>query len=156
MVDKTPNAKGGKKYDSEKPRCYLLSAPFLLETAKVLTIGGNTYGDNNWRNVERERYESAAYRHWLAYMSGEKNDPETGLSHLAHLNCDIGFLYEFDKMEEKRENYKWVIEDVTAEMNKKKNDKTPSIVRDFEIMEKDMAERLKQSRASGGNGKKAR
>jgi hypothetical protein len=138
MVDKTPNAQGGKKFDKEKPRCYLLSAPFILETAEVLTFGGNRYGDNNWRNVERERYESALYRHWLAYMSGEKTDPETGKSHLAHINCCAQFLYEFDKIQDqsifKTKDPSAVIQFPSITFTKV--NKTPGIVSDLELISK--------------------
>ncbi len=31
-------------------------------------------------------------RHILAWMGGEKNDPESGLSHIYHASCMLAFL----------------------------------------------------------------
>jgi hypothetical protein len=36
-------------------------------------------------------------RHLHAFNDGEDKDPESGLSHLAHLGCCVMFLLEFEK-----------------------------------------------------------
>lgn len=64
----------------------------------VRLFGVMKYHDpDNWKRVEPQRYKDAAYRHWLAYLDGEKNDPESGLPHLWHLACNIAFLIELEK-----------------------------------------------------------
>ena len=40
------------------------------------------------------RNRDALYRHWLAYLSGEEIDPESGMSHLWHMACNLDFLIE--------------------------------------------------------------
>lgn len=64
----------------------------LLEVGRVLSFGAAKYGDHNWQQLERaeQRYKAAAMRHELAISSGEVNDPESGLVHLAHkICCDL-------------------------------------------------------------------
>jgi hypothetical protein len=52
---------------------------------------------DNWKKVAPQRYKDAAYRHWLAYLKGEKLDPESGLPHLHHCACNLAFLIEMEK-----------------------------------------------------------
>ena len=95
------NAKGGVKGDGGKPRFDLIDPEWVLGTVKVLSLGAIKYAPDNWKSVERERYIAALYRHWNAYMSGERIDPESGLSHLYHINCCSQFLDWFDRQKDK-------------------------------------------------------
>ena len=83
---------GGMKFDDEKPRWDLLPLDTVEEFVKVLTKGAEKYDDNNWKKVEGRRYFSALLRHLKDHQRGEKNDPETGLSHLAHAGSNLIFL----------------------------------------------------------------
>jgi hypothetical protein len=102
-------SKVGLKFDKEKPDMYLLPPLATLEVGKVLTYGAEKYDPHNWRKLEnlQERYTSAAMRHILAHMAGEKNDEETGLSHLAHAMCCLLFKLEDELLDKKEpaENY---------------------------------------------------
>jgi hypothetical protein len=86
----------GKKYDEEKAKLYLLPPKSILEVGKVLTYGADKYDAENWRKVDdlQNRYTSAALRHIFAHIDGEADDPETGLSHLAHAMCCLLFKLE--------------------------------------------------------------
>jgi hypothetical protein len=86
----------GKKDDDGKLRWDLLPLKPIEDTIKVLMFGANKYGPNNWRKVDDglNRYYSACMRHLVAHKSGELNDPETGLSHLAHAMCNLVFMQE--------------------------------------------------------------
>jgi hypothetical protein len=76
----------GRKDDSGKPPMELLSHEALVEIAKVFGFGAKKYGRFNYRNgIAYSRIIGAAYRHLGAFNSGEDVDPETGLSHIAHL-----------------------------------------------------------------------
>jgi len=88
----------GMKFDNEKPMFDLLVPEFIEEVAKVMTLGAQKYAPNNWKYVEdaESRYLAALYRHLNAYHKGEKIDPESGLSHLAHIACNAMFLFWFD------------------------------------------------------------
>ena len=92
---------GGRKADSGKARWDLLPWGEVKEVVEVLTFGARKYDDNNWKKVtEKFRYVGAAMRHFTAYLMGEKKDPETGLSHLAHCVCCLLFLMWHEKQEE--------------------------------------------------------
>lgn len=86
----------GKKFDDQKPPMELLSTIALVEAAKVMGKGKEKYGAQNWRSgLHWSRVVGAAYRHLSAFNAGEDKDPETGLSHIAHLLCCAMFLLEY-------------------------------------------------------------
>lgn len=91
----------GRKYDQEKNRLDLIEPEFIESVGKVLTFGAQKYEPNNWQGVEdaEDRYYAAAMRHLMAYRKGEKIDPESGLSHLEHLACNVMFLLHFEREE---------------------------------------------------------
>lgn len=92
------NDKKAIKHDDEKIRLELLSFTFLDEVGKVMTFGAKKYASHNWRNgFQWSRLIGAAMRHLFAFARGEDLDPETGLSHLAHLGCCVMFLFEHYK-----------------------------------------------------------
>lgn len=73
----------------------LLPTVPLRAIAEVLTFGAKKYDAHNWRGgIEYSRLIGAALRHLTAYNDGEDKDPESGLSHLAHLGCCVLFLLE--------------------------------------------------------------
>ena len=94
-----PSEAPGVKYDSDKPRWSLLPFKALQEVVEVLTFGAKKYAADNWKHVPQaqERYIDAAYRHLADWNSGEKKDPETGKSHLAHAICCLLFLLWFEQ-----------------------------------------------------------
>lgn len=81
-----------KKFDNGKVDWTLLQWKELEEVVEVLAFGANKYSRDNWKHVEPARYEKAAMRHLISYITGEKQDPESGKSHLAHLMCNVLFL----------------------------------------------------------------
>lgn len=86
------------KADKGKLDLTLVSPTLIEEVAKVRMYGVAKYRErDNWRLVEPERYEAALYRHWLSYLNGEETDPESGLSHLSHIACNVMFLMEVEK-----------------------------------------------------------
>jgi len=91
----------GKKFDRGKPMVDLLVPEFLLDMAKILTIGARKYGLENWKQgLAKRRILAALYRHLLAYHRGERYDQETKLSHLCHIGCCAMFLYWYDEVKE--------------------------------------------------------
>ena len=95
----TEQLKTGIKFDSDKPRWSLLPFAEVSEVVDVLTSGAKKYSPDNWKHVPNaeERYVDAAMRHFTAWVAGEKKDPETGKSHLAHVMCCVLFLMWFEK-----------------------------------------------------------
>jgi hypothetical protein len=89
-------ASEGRKDDAEKPRVDLLDPAALTEVAKVLTFGAKKYGEHNWTHgMAWHRPFAALLRHAWAFWRGEDNDPETGLSHMAHACCCAMFLLNY-------------------------------------------------------------
>jgi len=89
-----------KKNDTDKPRMELVDPDYMIGIAQVLTFGAKKYEANNWKRASRddiERIKGAMLRHQMAYMKGEKIDPESGLSHLYHVGCNSMFLAYFDR-----------------------------------------------------------
>lgn len=83
------------KADQGKPCPSLVPVSLIEAVTAIRMYGSQKYGDpENWRKVEPQRYRDALYRHWLAYLKGEKCDQESGLPHLWHLACNAAFLIE--------------------------------------------------------------
>jgi len=90
------------KYPDDNPKTALGEAKTKLsdtptvgiqEMGKVFTGGAAKYGRFNWRDhaVSATVYYDAAQRHLMAWFAGEDIDPESGISHLAHVMscCNI-------------------------------------------------------------------
>lgn len=80
----------GAKDDSSKPRLDLVLGDFayaLWGVGLVGTFGAKKYTDKGWHEVDNgiERYSNALLRHYLNFKSGEMDDKESNLPHLAHL-----------------------------------------------------------------------
>lgn len=85
------------KADAGKPRPTLVPVSLIEVVAGVREYGVAKYKDpDNWKRAEPERYRDAMFRHWLAYLKGEKLDPESGLPHLHHCACNLAFLIEME------------------------------------------------------------
>ena len=93
----------GLKYDGDKARFDLIEPEFEEDIANILTAGANKYAPNSWQHVEdgNNRYYAALRRHLNAWRKGEKIDQESGMSHLAHVACNVMFLMHFEREENK-------------------------------------------------------
>ncbi len=87
------------KADAGKPQLTLVPRQILYDIARVREYGTQKYGDpENWKQVDKQRYRDAAFRHFLAYLDDPTDvDEESGLPHLWHLACNIAFLCEFGR-----------------------------------------------------------
>nr|DAX67261.1 MAG TPA: hypothetical protein [Bacteriophage sp.] len=96
-ADKDQSAKA----DKGKLELSLVNPELVKAVAEVRMYGTEKYGDSeNWRKVEPKRYVDALYRHLLAYIEGNEVDEESGLSHLAHMACNISFLLNKEYLKE--------------------------------------------------------
>lgn len=85
------------KADAGKPRPTLVPTSLIWAVAAIRGYGAKKYkADDNWKQVEPQRYRDALYRHLLAYLEGEANDPESGLPHLWHIATNVAFLIEME------------------------------------------------------------
>lgn len=97
----------GKKFDDGKLRWELLPLEPIEDVIKILMLGANKYGDENWKLVVKEnkmRYYNAMMRHISAWKKGEAADKESNLNPLAHAACCLIFLMWNDKRLNKEEN----------------------------------------------------
>jgi hypothetical protein len=84
----------GIKLDKEKLRWDLVPIKPMESIIRILMFGAKKYGDQNWEHVpdSQKRYYSACMRHLTAWWDGEKIDPESGESHLAHAAACLLFM----------------------------------------------------------------
>lgn len=88
------------KYDKGKPAIELIPRAALEGEGHVLAFGAQKYDRHNWRKgMDWSRLVGAAMRHIAAWNDGEDIDPESGISHLAHARCCLGFLMEYQAKE---------------------------------------------------------
>lgn len=74
-----------------------LIPPFAMaQTAWAHKLGAEKYGPFNWRDtgVCASTYVNAMLRHLNAWRDGEDLDPESGISHLAHIACNCNILLD--------------------------------------------------------------
>ena len=92
------------KADNGKPKLSLVPRKIIFDIAKVREYGNKKYPDggiDNWKQVSKERYRDASFRHFLAYLDDPTGvDEESGLPHLWHLACNIAFLCELEAEQE--------------------------------------------------------
>jgi len=83
----------GIKYDGDKIRYDLIHPKAQEGFVKVLTFGARKYADRNWElGMPWTRIIASTERHLAAIKRGEDYDPETGLLHADHLQCNAHFL----------------------------------------------------------------
>ena len=87
------------KADAGKMRLTLVPREIIRNIAAVREYGCCKYKtEDNWKQVEPQRYRDAAYRHFLAYLDDpESVDEESGLPHLWHFCTNAAFLCELEK-----------------------------------------------------------
>lgn len=83
----------GLRFNEGKPRWGLVPQSSLIPMVRVLEFGANKYGNKNWQKglPVMEICESLK-RHLDAFMEGEDNDKESGISHIGHIQCNAMFL----------------------------------------------------------------
>lgn len=82
-------------------RCDVLELPKNKQTWRrerlKKYIAYNKHTDELVAEGTAQRYRDAMYRHWLAYLGGERLDPESGLPHIWHCACNLAFLIEMEE-----------------------------------------------------------
>jgi len=89
----------GKRFNSGKTRHDLAPAYAQEQYARVLTMGAEKYGDDNWKKgMAWSKVIASLSRHVEAIKKGEDIDQESGLLHSAHVMCNAAFLTEYYKI----------------------------------------------------------
>lgn len=81
---------------STKPPMSGFPTPAMLEAGAVFLLGARKYGRHNWRRdaVFASAYYDGIHRHLARWWEGEDIDPESGLSHLAHIIAGAAILHD--------------------------------------------------------------
>lgn len=83
----------GSRYNTGKPRMDLLDPIAVHGLVAVLTKGAEKYTAHNWRQgLPYMEIIASMQRHIFAIAAGEDVDPETGLQHADHIQCNAMFL----------------------------------------------------------------
>lgn len=94
-VENPKRAHGLKKLPME-----LIPIIALVQEAAVYGLGADcpakAYGRFNWLSapIDADTYHGAINRHLTLWLAGEDIDPESGVSHLAHIRACCGILID--------------------------------------------------------------
>lgn len=73
-----------------------VTLPALADAARVFDYGRKKYAEWNWaKGMKWSVAMACAVRHCLAILGGEEIDSESGLPHIAHVQCNILMLLTF-------------------------------------------------------------
>lgn len=91
----TVNPKEAAALREGKPPLDLLEHAADIEIARVLATGAAKYGRKNFHTspIKANVYGGAIRRHVGAWLDGEDLDPESGLSHIAHIGACVHVLF---------------------------------------------------------------
>ncbi len=83
----------GLRYNSGKLRYDLVHPNAHKDMVEVLGMGGEKYGDFNWtKGMNWTTVIASMKRHIAAIEAGEDYDQESGMLHIAHVQCNAHFL----------------------------------------------------------------
>ena len=96
--DVKSNKRGsGARFNDGKPDYSLMPMHLFEEVAYVWQYGADKYAAWNWaKGMPWSVPYACALRHLFAWFRGERNDPESGCSHLAHVVCNVMMLLHFE------------------------------------------------------------
>lgn len=92
------------KFDAGKVDWTLVPFEALEGMAQVLQFGAKKYAAWNWTEgggFKWTRILGSCLRHIFAFMRGEDTDPESGLSHISHAQCNLLFLAYYIRNKDK-------------------------------------------------------
>lgn len=98
MEDAKGKLETAMKYDAGKLDWVILPLGAVEDIIAVLKFGEGKYARGNFaagNGLSYTRVINAMLRHIFAFSRGEDNDPETGLSHIAHAGAGILFLLHY-------------------------------------------------------------
>lgn len=86
-------AQEGARFNEGKAKWGLVPQSALLPMVKVLEFGAQKYAAHNWmKGLSIVEICESMKRHLDAFMENQNNDPESGISHIGHIQCNAMFL----------------------------------------------------------------
>ena len=88
-----------EKPSSLKVNSFLVPPIARALEAVVMALGAAKYGPFNWRQkpIKASTYIAKIQRHLDQWTDGDDDDPESLVSHLAHLRADAGIMLDAQK-----------------------------------------------------------
>lgn len=81
------------RFNEGKPQYSLIDLRSLKPCAEVLAFGAKKYSRNNWKKGQPlTELLDCMLRHISAIQDGEMIDPESGLPHIGHIQCNALFM----------------------------------------------------------------
>lgn len=81
------------RFNEGKPQWSLVDFKSLEPMVRVLEFGAEKYDRHNWKKgLTTSSICESLLRHVFALMNGQETDPESGLPHVGHIQCNAMFL----------------------------------------------------------------
>jgi len=88
----------GDRFNEGKPKWSLLDFDSFEDMTKVLEMGAEKYGKDNWKKgLPVNEVAESLLRHVFAILRGEREDSESKLPHSAHVLCNAMFIAFMEK-----------------------------------------------------------
>ncbi|MGD9724364.1 MAG: dATP/dGTP diphosphohydrolase domain-containing protein [Pirellulales bacterium] len=93
-----------------KPQMGYFPVGAMEPLARVMELGAKKYGPYNWRQqpIRNMDYAHAALRHLTAWIGGQSIDPESGISHLAHVASRMAIVLDAESVGTAIEDRSWM------------------------------------------------
>lgn len=96
----------GLRYNKDKRKWSYVHFKSLEPMIEVLEFGAKKYAPFNWqKGLDLKEILESMQRHLAALMDGEEIDPESGISHVGHIQCNAMF-YNYHKQLNSNNNEK--------------------------------------------------
>lgn len=83
----------GSRFNEGKLKWSLVPQSAFHPMVRVLEFGAQKYDAHNWKKgLPVVEICESLKRHLDAFMEGEDLDPESGISHVGHIQCNAMFL----------------------------------------------------------------
>lgn len=91
------------KADAGKLQMMLMLPEINKAVVRVRQYGIEKYKDpDNWKRVSKSRWDNAMLRHLMEYIQDPwSRDEESGLRHIDHIACNLAYILENMKEENK-------------------------------------------------------
>lgn len=90
----------GLRYNDGKLKWSYVHFGSLEPMVRVLMFGAQKYEPFNWqKGLKKDEILESMQRHLAKLIDGEINDPESGLPHIGHIQCNAMF-YQYMVMKE--------------------------------------------------------
>lgn len=91
--DDEPRKEQAMRFNEGKPQYSMLDLRSLQPAVRVLEFGAEKYERDNWKKgMPMSKILDSMLRHIAAIQTGEMIDPESGLPHVGHIQCNALFL----------------------------------------------------------------